>query len=63
VLDETEPAVLRARFGALGTTALDWPPRAEIGRPVATRVWVDADRQTYLDGGRIRVLRYADAPR
>ena len=63
VLDETEPAVLRARFGDLGTTALDWPPRAEIGRPVATRVWVDADRRTYLDGGRIRVVRYTDIPR
>jgi hypothetical protein len=63
VLDESEPTVLRARFGDVGPTALDWPPRAEIGRPVATRVWVDADRQTYLDGGRIRVLRYADAPR
>ena len=37
VLDESEPATLRHRFGDAGLAALDWPPRAEIGRPVATR--------------------------
>jgi hypothetical protein len=63
VLDEAEPAALRARFGDAGLTALDWPPRAEIGRPVSTRVWVAADRDAYLAGGRIRSTRITDVPR
>lgn len=57
VLDEDEPAVLRRRFGDAGVAALDWPPRAEVGRPVATRVWVDGDREAYLAGGRVRTTR------
>ncbi|BCS35651.1 hypothetical protein TBR22_A48850 [Luteitalea sp. TBR-22] len=57
VLDEAEPAMLRQRFGEQGPAALDWPPRAEVGRPVATRVWVDEDREPYRAGGRVRTTR------
>ncbi|MGV3517728.1 glycosyltransferase family 39 protein [Luteitalea sp.] len=63
VLDEAEPAALRERLGREGLLALDWPPRAEISRPVATRIWVDADRSTYLAGGQIRTTRLTDIPR
>ena len=63
VLDEAEPAALRARFGDADLTALDWPPRAEIGRPVSTRVWVAADRDAYLAGRRLRTSRITDVPR
>jgi hypothetical protein len=57
VLDEAESAALRQRLGAAGLAALDWPPRAEVGRPVVTRVWVDEDREPYLSGGRVRTVR------
>lgn len=63
VLDEAEPAALRQRFGDDGLTALDWPPRAEVGRPVATRVWVDRDRQAYLAGSRIQTTRITAIPK
>lgn len=63
VLDEAEPAALRERLGREGLLALDWPPRAEISRPVATRIWVEVDRATYLAGGQIRTTRLTDIPR
>ncbi|AMY12620.1 hypothetical protein LuPra_05901 [Luteitalea pratensis] len=63
VLDESEPATLHHRFGDAALTALDWPPRAEIGRPIATRIWVGADREVYRAGGRIRTTRITDIPR
>jgi hypothetical protein len=63
VLDEAEPAVLRRRFGDAGLAALDWPPRAEVGRPVATRVWIHDDRERYLAGGRIGTTRITATPR
>jgi hypothetical protein len=63
VLDEAEPAALRRRFGDDGLTALEWPPRAEVGRPVATRVWVDVDRPAYLAGSRIRTTRITAIPK
>ena len=63
VLDESEPATMRRRFGDSALTALDWPPRAEIGRPIATRVWVGDDREVYRAGGRVRTTRITDIPR
>jgi hypothetical protein len=63
VLDESEPATLRHRFGDATIAALDWPPRAEIGRPIATRIWVAADRDAYIAGGRIRTTRITEIPR
>jgi hypothetical protein len=63
VLDEAEPATLRRRFGDAGLPALDWPPRAEVGRPVATRVWLHTDREAYLAGARIRTTRLTSVPK
>jgi hypothetical protein len=63
VLDEAEPATLRRRFGDTALAGLDWPPRAEIGRPIATRVWVAADRDAYRAGDRVRTTRITDIPR
>lgn len=63
VLDTAEPEQLRKRFGDEGLAALDWPPRAEVGRPVATRVWLDADREAYRSGGRVPTTRITEAPR
>jgi hypothetical protein len=57
VLDQAETDLLRSRFGDEGLAALDWPPRAEAGRPAATRVWVDGDRAAYLAGGHVRTQR------
>lgn len=63
VFDDGERAQMRQRFGESGVAALDWPPRAEVGRPVATRVWLDADREPYLAGGRIPTTRVTAVPR
>ena len=63
VLDESEPATLRHRFGEATMAALDWPPRAEIGRPIATRIGSATDRDAYRAGGRIRTTRITDIPR
>jgi hypothetical protein len=63
VLDESEAATLRRRFGDTTVAALDWPPRAEIGRPIATRIWLASDRQIHRAGGRIRTTRITDVPR
>lgn len=59
VLDTSEVESFRARVGPQGLAALDWPPRAEIGRPVATRVWFAADREVHRTGGRIPTTRLA----
>jgi hypothetical protein len=63
VLDQAEPAALRQRFGDSGLAALDWPPRAEVGRPAATRVWLAADRDVYLAGGHVRTMRLNEPTR
>jgi hypothetical protein len=62
VLDTAELEVLRARLGGDGLAALDWPPRAEIGRPVTTRIWLDTDRETYRAGGTIPTARLVTVP-
>jgi hypothetical protein len=62
VLDTAELEVLRTRLGGDGLAALDWPPRAEIGRPVTTRIWLDTDRATYRAGGTIPTARLVTAP-
>ncbi len=59
VLDTSEVESSRARVGPEGLAALDWPPRAEIGRPVATRVWFAPDREVHRTGGRIPTTRLA----
>lgn len=62
VLDVAEADAWRARFGP-DAMALDWPPRAEIGRPIATRVWLAADRAAYRIGAPIPTARLIAAPR
>jgi hypothetical protein len=62
VFDTAELEVLRARLGADGLAALDWPPRAEIGRPVSTRIWLDTDRDAYRAGGTIPTARLVTVP-
>jgi len=63
VLDEHEPGVLRRRFAGAPLMAFDWPPRAEIGRPAATRIWVADDRAAFLAGHSIPSRRIVDTPR
>ena len=62
VLDTAEVDALRARLGGDGLMALDWPPRAEIGRPIATRIWLDIDRDAYAGGAAIPTTRLATVP-
>lgn len=57
VLDASEVARLRARLNGSPAAALDWPPRAEIGRPVATRIWVDEDRDAHRSGLAVSTTR------
>lgn len=63
VLDDTEVEATRQRLGAHGLAALDWPPRAAIGRPVTTRVWLSTDRAAYLAGAVIPTRRLGTLPR
>jgi hypothetical protein len=60
VLDSAEVAALRERLG--GLAALDWPPRAEIGRPVTTRIWLAGDRDAYRSGASIATTRIVGVP-
>ncbi|MBA2354859.1 MAG: hypothetical protein H0V80_09350 [Acidobacteria bacterium] len=57
VLDDQEAADLRRRLPGIDDAALDWPPRAEIGRPVTTRVWLSGDRDGHRAGRRIPTTR------
>lgn len=62
VLDEPEWGTLRRRLGHAEIATLSWPPRAEVGRPVATRIWVAADRGAYLAGDIIPTTRITQRP-
>ena len=62
VLDSAEVERLRERLGGVSLAALDWPPRAEIGRPVTTRIWLAADRDAYRSGASIRTMRIVTIP-
>jgi hypothetical protein len=57
VLDVAEVDAFRTRAGGAPVAALDWPPRAEIGRPVVTRVWLASDRQAYREGQHVSTAR------
>ncbi len=51
VVDEWEEAELRRRLGVAAPLAsLDWPPMAEAGRAVRTRIYAAADRAPFLAG-------------
>lgn len=57
VLDVAEADEFRVRVAGASVSALDWPPRAEIGRPVTTRVWLASDRQAYRAGHHVPTAR------
>ncbi len=57
VLDTDEVARVGDRLGGRGLAAFDWPPRAEIGSPVVTRIWLSTDRDAYMAGQAIRTTR------
>lgn len=59
VLDDAEVDVFRGRAAGASIAALDWPPRAEIGRPLTTRVWLASDRQAYREGRQVPTVRIA----
>lgn len=63
VLDVDEPDRLRQRVGEDGLAALDWPPRAEVGRPVTTRVWFAPDREQYAAGRPVPTVRLIAVPK
>jgi hypothetical protein len=63
VLDVAEVDAVQARLGGSGLAALDWPPRAEIGRPVSTRVWLSSDRARWLAGAIVPTRRLVPATR
>lgn len=57
VLDLDEAEALRRRLPDHEAASLDWPPRAEIGAPIATRVWLDEDRESYRLGAMVSTAR------
>lgn len=57
VLDVAEVEAIGTSLGRDGLGALDWPPRAEIGRPVATRIWLSTDRAPWIAGASIGTIR------
>lgn len=52
LLEDWEREAFRARFGGLDVAALDWPPRARIGRSVS--IWAIGDRAPFLRGDAVR---------
>ncbi|MCC6164686.1 MAG: hypothetical protein IT182_15150 [Acidobacteria bacterium] len=63
VLDESERAELLHRFADSAIARFDWPPRAEIGRPVTTRVWLAGDKAVHDAGGHVSTARLTRSPR
>ena len=57
VLDTDEAESFRTRVASEGGAALDWPPRADVGRPARTRVWLSTDRARFLAGDLIPTRR------
>ncbi len=52
LLEDWERDAFRARFAGQPLAALDWPPRARIGRQVS--IWALADRARFLRGDTVR---------
>lgn len=55
LLEDWERDAFRARFAGLPAGALDWPPRARIGRAVT--IWAFEDRERFLRGDPVRSER------
>lgn len=60
VLDADEAQRLRSGWHTASLGQLEWIPRAEVGRPVGTYIWVAADREAYLAGAPMQTTRLAD---
>ena len=57
VLDAWENERLRARFPSVRIAALDWPPILEAGTSHRTRLWKLSDRDRFLRGEPLNVIR------
>jgi hypothetical protein len=57
VLDAWENERLRAKFPAVPLAALDWPPILEAGTTHRTRLWKLSDRDRFLRGERLNIIR------
>jgi len=56
-LDAWEQGPFRAKFGALPSVSLEWPPAFEAGTSHRTRVWRLSDREAFLRGERVATER------
>ncbi len=57
VLDAWENERFRAKFPTVPLAALDWPPILEAGTTHRTRLWKLSDRERFLRGERLNVIR------
>ncbi len=57
VLDAWENEPFRAKFAALPAAALDWPPLLEAGTSHRTRLWKLSDRDRFLRGEPLNIIR------
>jgi hypothetical protein len=56
-LDAWERELFRAKFAALATVSLEWPPAFEAGSAPRTLVWRLADRDRFLRGEQVTTQR------
>jgi len=52
-----EEGPFRSKFASVPAVSLDWPPMLEAGTTHRTRMWKLSDRQAFLRGGRIEIVR------
>ena len=57
VLDAWENEPFRAKFSTLPAAALDWPPVLEAGTSHRTRLWKLGDRDRFLRGEPLNIIR------
>ena len=56
-LDAWEREPFRAKFNAVPSVSLEWPPAFEAGSSHRTRVWRLSDRDAFLRGERVETVR------
>ena len=57
VLDAWEHGPFRAKFGALPSGALDWPPILDAGTSHRTQLWKLGDRERFVRGENLNTIR------
>lgn len=57
VLDAWENEPFRAKFPAVPAVSLDWPPVLDAGSTHRTRLWKLADRDRFLRGEPLNIIR------